>query len=125
MKKLLITLLLISPFSFANSLPNWGDVYYCQMSSFVETDEDGTVKQFKLERFQFKLDNSEQAMVFGNSGYLKGTKLKLADWAKDLPENRWDASWQFSIAKFREGKFLVASVYPDLIVSITADCEKF
>ena len=118
---LLLTLLLISPFSFAD----WGDVYYCQMTSLVGTNADGTVKQYELERFQFKLDKTEQAMVFGNSGYLKGTKLRLADWAKHRPENRWDATWQNSIAKFREGRFLVADVNHRSITTLTADCDKF
>lgn len=121
MKKLLITLLLISPFSFAE----WGDVYYCQMTSFVGTDAEGTVTQYKLEKFQFKLDKSQQAAVFGNSGYFKGYKTKLADWAKHGAEERWSAQMQGNITKFKEGKFFSTSTYYDSISAVSANCDKF
>jgi len=40
-KSLLLALLLISPASFAD----WGDVYYCQMTSFHYTPLDGKVRE--------------------------------------------------------------------------------
>jgi hypothetical protein len=59
MKKLLITLLLISPFSFAD----WGDVYYCQMTNFVNINEEGKTGSYPLERFKFTLDDIEMGAV--------------------------------------------------------------
>ena len=121
MKNLLITLLLISPFSFAD----WGDVYYCQMTSFVGTDAEGTVTKYKLEKFQFKLDKSQQAAVYGNSGYFKGWRGKLADWATHRPEERWTTQMQYSITMFEEGKFFSSDVYYDSITTVSANCDKF
>ena len=121
MKRLLITLILISPLRFAD----WGDVYYCDMTSFVEVSVEGTVTQYKLEKFQFKLDKSQQAAVFGNSGYFKGYKTKLADWAKHGAEERWSAQMQGSITKFNEGKFFSTSTYYDSISAVSANCDKF
>ena len=63
MKKLLITLLLISPFSFAD----WGDVYYCQMTGHITLDNEGAIKNWNLEKFQFKLDKAKESFVFGDS----------------------------------------------------------
>ena len=73
MKKLLITLLLISPFSFAD----WGDVYYCQETSFVATGVSGEVIEGELGKFKFKLDQTKNAMMFGSSGYLADKVLEL------------------------------------------------
>ena len=56
MKKLLITLMLISPTSFAD----WGDVYYCQMTAFFEVTGKGEQHLRPLEKFKFTLDNTEK-----------------------------------------------------------------
>jgi hypothetical protein len=34
------------------------------MTSLVATDADGTVKKYMLEKFQFKLDEEKNALVF-------------------------------------------------------------
>ena len=52
MKNLLLTLLLISPASFAD----WGDVYYCQMTNLAEITLQGEKESFSAQKFQFKLD---------------------------------------------------------------------
>ena len=121
MKRLLITLILVSPFSFAD----WGDVYYCQMTSFVGTDAEGTVTQYKLEKFQFKLDSTEKAVVFGKSGF-------FTDSVKPLDPNRpylsipesWWAVGVFDTIYFRDGKFMY-SFLGSSITSISANCDKF
>ena len=61
MKNLLITLFLITPVCFAD----WGDVYYCEMTSYSDTSAEGNITNYKLEKFKFKLDREKQAMVFG------------------------------------------------------------
>ena len=122
MKKLLITLLLISPFSFAE----WGDVYYCQMTSFVGTDADGKVEQYKLEKFQFKLDKSKQAAVFGDRGYFAGSTTRLADWTKHGTEETWRGeNIYYSITMFDRGTFFMVNVNYGSIDSVSADCDKF
>ena len=61
MKKLLITLLLVSPFSFAD----WGDVYYLPDDYLNTISRYGTRTSYRPGKFQFKLDELEGAMVFG------------------------------------------------------------
>jgi hypothetical protein len=73
MKKLLIILLLISPFSFAD----WGDVYYCEMTTNSLTILEGERTDYQLEKFQFKLDKTKNAMVFGKGGYMNGVVAEL------------------------------------------------
>ena len=120
MKKLLITLLLVSPLSFAD----WGDVYYCQMTSFVGTDAEGTVTQYKLEKFQFKLDEEKKSMVFGQSGYFNNSVKPLDDGSAFPSQEAWWAGDSFSILKYRKGKFLYAAIGTD-VTSISANCDKF
>ena len=123
MKKLLITLLLISPFSFAD----WGDVYYCDMTSYVEVSVEGTVTQYKLERFRFTLDDVEMgAARFGKGGYLGGLYLPVErdTWMPSIP--KFAASDKHRRVTFRKGKFK----YTDNFMSqagtlITANCDKF
>jgi hypothetical protein len=123
MKKLLITLLLISPFSFAE----WGDVYYCDMTSLVEVSVEGTVTQYKLERFRFTLDDVEMGAVrFGKNGWLDRTYLPVErdTWRPNIPE--FVASNGDMRVTFRKGKFK----YTDNFISqagtlITANCDKF
>ena len=122
MKKLLITLLLISPASFAD----WGDVYYCQMTSFVTIGSGGTVEQYKLDRLQFKLDKAKKAMVFGKGGYMKGVVAEInKHWRSQVPVELWRSTDVSSMFLFSEGKFLYSYVGLSGIKSISADCEKF
>jgi len=121
MKKLLITLLLISPFSFAD----WGDVYYCQMTSMSETTGEGKRKDYKLEKFTFKLDPTKNAMVFGKGGYYDGVEYELRqDYSWPSMES-WYADDQFAMSYFADGKFHSSYTTSQGISSTTADCDKF
>tara|TARA_R110002153_G_scaffold64673_1_gene173236 strand:- start:215 stop:577 length:363 start_codon:yes stop_codon:yes gene_type:complete len=119
-KKLLLALMLLSPLSFAE----WGDVYYCQMTSFVGTDADGTVTQHKLEKFQFRLDEAKKSMVFGKSGFFKNSEKPLALGSSFPRQESWRASDSFDTLRFKDGKFFYASAVLTL-TSITANCDKF
>ena len=121
MKKLLITLMLISPFSFAD----WGDVYYCQMTTNSETSLEGKRTDYRLEKFQFKLDKTKNAMVFGKGNVFKTIVLELRE-GKNLPsKEEWYADGEFSGLYFGDGKFLFSNTTIVGIVSISADCDKF
>jgi len=50
---------------------DWGDVYYCQMTNFNKFMLEGEMKKYKLEKFQFKLDQTKNAVVFRNTGFFK------------------------------------------------------
>ena len=63
---------LIRPFNSSDYFADWGDVYYCQMTTLSETTLEGKRTDYILEKFQFKLDKTKNAMVFGKSGIFKG-----------------------------------------------------
>ena len=120
MKKLLITLLLISPFSFAD----WDDVYYCQMTNNSGITVEGKKENYILEKFQFKLDKARNAVVFGSSGYFTDSVMELKQgriWPKT---EEWMASDANSMLYFKEGKFLYVSLTLEAN-SKSADCDKF
>jgi hypothetical protein len=121
MKKLLITLLLISPFSFAD----WDDVYYCQMTSFSGVTLEGEAVDYKLQKFTFKLDEIKNAMVFGKGGYLSNYEIGMEKgFAFPSTETWWSISPTATLY-FKEGKFLSASVGDKDAITISADCDKF
>ena len=121
MKKLLITLLLISPFSSAD----WGDVYYCQMTTQSTTTLEGVRTDYQLEKFQFKLDKTKNAMVFGKGGFFDGSEIELRTKMNWPSLERWYAKDTRSMAYFRDGKFLFSMTSLGGILSSSADCDKF
>mgnify|MGYP003641351842 CR=1 FL=1 len=120
MKKLLITLLLISPFSFAD----WDDVYYCQMTNSVGITVEGKKENYNLEKFQFKLDKARNALVFGSSGYFADAAMELTQGSIWPTLEKWRANDQYSVLYFEEGKFLYVSIAMGA-TSKSADCDKF
>ena len=120
MKNLLITLLLISPFSFAD----WGDVYYCQMTNFGGITLEGKKQNYKPEKFQFKLDKTKNAMVFGMSSQFEKYEIKI-EWSGGMRLETWRARDAYSVTYFVEGKFLFVSAGVHGTKSISADCDKF
>ena len=115
--------MLISPFSFAD----WGDVYYCQMTNSVGITLDGETINYPLEKFQFKLDKSRNAMVFADIGdFALGEMMNLVV-DRSLPANeQWFVSDESGLGFFRKGKFLYASVIGAYgAITVSADCDKF
>ena len=121
MKNLLITLMLVSPFSFAD----WGDVYYCQMTNSSGITLEGVRTDYKLEKFQFKLDKTKNAMVFGKGGYFNNEITELRENFTWPRQESWLANDPYSITYFNEGKLLYSYVGKSGMVSISADCDKF
>jgi hypothetical protein len=104
---------------------DWGDVYYCQMTNHIEITLEGEMTNYKLEKFQFKLDQTKHAMVFGSKSYLGGEVLKLNKGDNVPLREYWLASARYSITDFLFGKFLFTHNGSGSITSILADCEKF
>ena len=121
MKKLLITLLLISPFSFAD----WGDVYYCQMTFHSQSELESERTNYKLEKFTFKLDKTKNAMVFGKKGYFANTETKLVEGMSYPSQEKWNAEGDYDRLVFKEGKFIYSWTGRSGITTMSADCEKF
>ena len=121
MKKLLITLLLASPFSFAD----WGDVYYCQMTTLSQTTLEGERTDYKLEKFTFKLDKTKNAMVYGKGGYFTKSVMVLKQGHSFPKREKWYAKDMYAMLYFDNGKFLHVSTGSSGSKSISADCDKF
>ena len=125
-KKIITGLSLSMLLSSGAANADWGDVYYCQMTNFNQITVEGEEKSYKLEKFQFKLDQTKNAMVFGNTGTFKDEVYKLTK-GKDFPGlETWYANDRYSITYFLQGKFLYTSNGAGAgIISISADCDKF
>ena len=121
MKKLLITLMLISPFSFAD----WGDVYYCQMTTNSQTTLEGKRTDYILDKFQFKLDKTKGAMVFGGGLFFDKSVLPLSSSQQWPSGEAWYAKDAYSVAYFDEGKLVYVTAGISGSTSISADCDKF
>ena len=117
----LFSMLLVSEMAAAD----WGDVYYCQMTNFDGITLEGEKKSYKLEKFQFKLDQTRNAMVFGSTGYFEDTVVELVTGTSFPNIERWIANDVYSTAYFEEGKFLSTKNYLLSALVISADCDKF
>jgi len=120
MKKLLIALLLVSPFSSAD----WGDVYYCQMTNQSKIALDGKRTDYILDKFTFKLDKTKNAMVLGKGGLFDRMELELREGMSFPSKEAWFAKDTYSMALFRDSTFLYSMVASEALYSISADCEK-
>ena len=119
-----LLVILISPMTYAD----WGDVYYCQMTTHFATSLDGRITAHELEKFQFKLDETKQAMVFRSSGYFVSTAMELEEnWRGMTIMEVWRTNDGDSMSDFDEGKFLYVSTGTGSAGSnsLSADCEKF
>ena len=120
MKNLLLTLLLISPVIFAD----WGDVYYCQMTSFTNTSLEGKVVSYAPEKFKFQLDKAKNAMVFAK-GTVFGIEPKELVRLAVPKDETWFAEDEYQRIYFQKGKFLYVQTSWMGNYSISADCDKF
>ena len=122
MKRIVLALMLISPFSFAD----WGDVYYCQMTTHSKASLEGKRTDHELEKFQFKLDKTKNAMVFGKIGVFGNTVIDVREeLLSEFSIEVWHANGLFIMAYFEKGKFLLSMVGNPDITAISADCDKF
>ena len=123
-KKMIIGLALSMLLSSGIANVDWGDVYYCQTTKHNEITLEGEMKNYKLEKFQFQLDQTKNAMVFGSTGYFQDEVIELTTGANSPSQESWYANDEYEIF-FEKGKFLYSSVFPTGIVSISANCDKF
>ena len=121
MKRIVLALILISPFSFAD----WGDVYYCQMTTLSQTTLEGERADYKLEKFQFKLDKTKNAMVFGQEGFFSDQEYELREGNTWASIESWYADSEYAAVFFEKGKFLSSYTGPSGVMAFSADCDKF
>ena len=104
---------------------DWDDVYYCQMTNFLGITLKGEKQNYTPEKFQFKLDQTKNAMVFGSTGYFKDAVSELVRGQSFPSQEVWFANGTYSMPVFDEGKFLYTSNGLDGAFVISAYCDKF
>ena len=105
---------------------DWGDTYFCKMTNFVNIKSDGEIEYFKLETFQFKLDQTKHAMVYGSTGYFKDVVNELVKGSNWPSQEWWSAIGPGDTQiYFKEGKFLYTFHGSQGSVAASADCDKF
>jgi hypothetical protein len=117
----LFSMLLVSEMAAAD----WGDVYYCQMTNFIQVEPNGERTNYKLEKFQFKLDQTKNAMVFGSNGYFGDTADELSEGMSWPNSEEWYSNSKYSVTYFDNGRFLFTHNGSAGISAISADCNKF
>ena len=123
--KTIIGLALSMLLSSGTANADWGDVYYCQQTNSLRITLGGEMTRYKPEKFQFKLDQTKNAMVFGNTGMFKGEVYKLTK-DKNFPEQEfWYAYDEYSMTYFREGRFSSTRIGSNGAGAVSADCDKF
>jgi len=124
-KKIITGLTLSMLLGSEMAVADWGDVYYCQMTNFNEIMLDGEEKSWKLEKFQFKLDQTKNAMVLGSTGTFKDMVYELNKGKNWPSQETWYANDEYTSTYFENGKLLVALNGSVAAIVISADCEKF
>ena len=104
---------------------DWGDVYYCQQTNSLGITLGGEMTRYKPEKFQFKLDQTKNAMVYGSTGYFKDSMDELVIGASFPSQEMWFANGKYSMTYFEEGKFLYTFNSSTGVSVKSADCEKF
>ena len=123
-KKLITGLTLSMLLGSGAANADWGDVYYCQMTNSFGISLEGEKINYKLEKFQFKLDQTKNAMVFGSTGFFADSVVELAIGRNWPSIEKWYANDTYSMTYFSEGKLLYVDNGSGVSVK-SADCEKF
>jgi len=104
---------------------DWGDVYYCQMTNFISITLEGKQTNYNPQKFQFKLDQTKNAMVFGSTGYFTNSVSKLVKGSNWPSLEKWYANDTYSSIYFDDGKLLYTFNNVVEATASSADCDKF
>ena len=118
----LFSMLLVSEMAAAD----WGDVYYCQMTNYIEITLDGETFNYKLEKLQFKLDQTKNAMVFGSTGFFADSVKELNTGSSWPSQETWRGNHNYTMTTFEEGTFVYTqNGFGSGALAMSADCDKF
>ena len=96
------------------------------MTTHSKASLEGKRKDHELQKFQFKLDKTKNAMVFGKIGVFGNTVIDVREeLLSEFSIEVWHANGLFIMAYFEKGKFLLSMVGNPDITAISADCDKF
>ena len=128
MKKLLLALMFLSPFSFAD----WGDVYYCQMITHELINDDGKTYKVELERFKLSMDQQSESMVLGSEPVIwKNQMFPVASFEQSADGMLFETKPRIgglsikSTFNYNKGKLFGTAWLGDGLVAVVADCDKF
>ena len=124
-KKLLVGSIFSMLLASEMAAADWGDVYYCNTTSIIETSSDGKLKRHKPYAFQFKLDQARNAMVFGSKGFFENEVFELIELRSVPSQELWLAMPLYAALYFTKGQLAYATVAVGGTFSITAGCDKF
>ena len=124
-KRLITGLALSMLLSSGTANADWGDVYYCQQTNSLRITLGGVMTRYKPEKFQFKLDQTKKAMVYGSKGVFRDVVQELTKGLNWPNIEKWYSSDQYSMTHFSEGKFLYTFNSSQGIFVYSADCDKF
>ena len=126
-KKLITGLTLSMLLGSGAANADWGDVYYCQMTNFNSITLEGEKENHTLEKFQFKLDQRSNAMVFGSTSWFQNQVYKLTKGRNFPSQEYWyaDGNNKHSNTLFDEGKFVYMIIGTHGVYVISANCDKF
>ena len=124
-KKALLGLTLSMLLGSEMAAADWGDVYYCQMTNFHNLTLEGEMENYILEKFQFKLDQTKNAMVLGSTGFLKNEVYELVTGSTFPSQEYWYANDEYSITRFDKGKLMYTENTRAGGRIILANCDKF
>ena len=124
MKRLLLTLLLTSPVSFAD----WGDTYFCNTTLIWGVNSNGkqSVTDRKPKAFKFNLNQTKQLLVFSEKAPFGDEALQVTFtiFARDGQES-FDLRGNLSTAAYHNGIFTYSYASTRGARVVTADCDKF
>ena len=92
---------------------------------FSTTSLEGKRTDVSLQKFQFKLDKTKKAMVFGKGGYLDDKELEIRKGTIFKSKEEWYAGDKYSMAFFGKGKFIYSLTGSAGGNFMTANCDKF
>jgi hypothetical protein len=104
---------------------DWGDVYYCHMTNFFTIKLEGEKINRTPEKFQFKLDQTKNAMVMGRTGYFGNQVFELRKDFNFPEQESWYANDKYSMTKFQKGRLLYSSISWGGASTVAAECDKF
>lgn len=121
---LVLWMLAISDVSFAG----WGDVYYCNLTSWTSTLPSGEQRVLRAgTSFKFQLNEEKRAMIFDNALSFAYMELRIpAQWHDMLDASEtWYAADHSSTLLFYQGSLVHSRVLPTQAVTKHATCSKF
>ena len=125
MRHLILTLSLLLGLATsvsANDKPyEVGDVFYCQMESFLSWEwEKNKPTRYETEKFKFTIKD-RKTLQFGQGGYLNGVTISINYMLGTL----LDANKESAVLSLDDGKLTYVSSFYTEANMIAATCDRF